>query len=679
MRAKLTASGPHTLISDYRNLGRGRAQELIGRVLDLTSGILARDPTQLEAQLLARLAPDDAEGLAAFLDQARVLLTCPALVSQLPTFTAPGSLIRLFEKHDDPVTGLHFEGHADTVTGLVVLCPERFISCSHDKTLRLWEAPAALQICCFEGHEGKVHAIARCDERRVASASEDKTIRIWDVATGEEVRRIEGHEDEVTCLATFGGRILSGSNDNTVRLWDAMTGAELRRFEGHKGAVTCVAFAGDHILSAAEDKTLRQWDPETGQQLRELATDQPFARSVRAIVVLDDRCAFTGGSDEGIVRVWDLSSGAELKRFDGIRYWANALCLLGARRLAIGTSGYCEIEVRDIDSGDRLFRGEPQATAIRSLAAPDEKHLLTSAWDATIRLWALEAGYDLKRFKLGGWVAGFLVLDEKELVSGSWNGSMTRWDRESGRELSRFEGHAGWVQCIVRLDERRIASCGSRDKLIKVWDVAGGAELRRLEGHDKGVCALARLDARRIASASLDKTVWVWDLETGDALACLTDHEGAVYDIAVLDAQHVVSASADQTLRLWNVGNAIEVRRITGHDDEVNSVAAIGPRIVVSVSDDRTMRVWDVETGDELRRITMTHVPYELAVIDAEHVVVAAADNTLRLWRLSTGKELARIEGDSGFGAVTVLPDGRTIAARDGVARLHLIDLHLPN
>ena len=124
------------------------------------------------------------------------------------------------------------------------------------------------------------------------------------------------------------------------------------------------------------------------------------------------------------------------------------------------------------------------------------------------------------------------MLDDKKLVSGSWNGSMTLWDRESERELLRFEGHDGWVQCIVQLDERRIASCGRGDKLIKVWDFATGAELLRLEGHEESIWGLATLDARRIASASFDKTLRVWDLDTGEALACLAGHEGAVYHIA---------------------------------------------------------------------------------------------------------------------------------------------------
>ena len=166
MRAKLLATSPQTLISDYRNLGQSRAQELIGGVLDLISGILARDSGQLPAQLIARLAPEDAEGLGVCLAQARDLVPCPALVPHRPTFAAPGAEIR------------RFEGHDDAVTGLVVLNPERFVSCSHDKTLRVWDLATAFELRRLEGHEGKVHSIVRLDERHVASASEDKTIRV---------------------------------------------------------------------------------------------------------------------------------------------------------------------------------------------------------------------------------------------------------------------------------------------------------------------------------------------------------------------------------------------------------------------------------------------------------------------------------------------------------------------
>ena len=57
LQAKLEATAsPQALVSDYQLYGVGDAQNLIGRTLRLTSGILARDARQLPAQVIGRLA-----------------------------------------------------------------------------------------------------------------------------------------------------------------------------------------------------------------------------------------------------------------------------------------------------------------------------------------------------------------------------------------------------------------------------------------------------------------------------------------------------------------------------------------------------------------------------------------------------------------------------------------------
>jgi hypothetical protein len=56
--AKLASTeNPQTLVADYQQHGIGEVQNLIGRTLQLISGILARDSRQLVPQLLGRLAP----------------------------------------------------------------------------------------------------------------------------------------------------------------------------------------------------------------------------------------------------------------------------------------------------------------------------------------------------------------------------------------------------------------------------------------------------------------------------------------------------------------------------------------------------------------------------------------------------------------------------------------------
>jgi WD40 repeat protein len=74
---------------------------------------------------------------------------------------------------------------------------------------------------------------------------------------------------------------------------------------------------GRRALSAASDKTLRLWDLETGAQLRRFEGHEGTVSSVR--VLTGGRHALSAASDKTL-RLWDLNIGAELARltFDAL-------------------------------------------------------------------------------------------------------------------------------------------------------------------------------------------------------------------------------------------------------------------------------------------------------------------------------------------------------------------------
>ena len=147
---------------------------------------------------------------------------------RLPAVSGPGALAA--DVHGPRRRGAPLRGPSRDRRGLAVLDADRFISCSHDKTLRLWGVESGAELRRFDGHEGPVFCLVRLDRHRVLSGSADKTIRLWDIETGRELRRFTGHEGGVTCLALSDGCVLSGgSEDKTLRLWDLDTGQELRR------------------------------------------------------------------------------------------------------------------------------------------------------------------------------------------------------------------------------------------------------------------------------------------------------------------------------------------------------------------------------------------------------------------------------------------------------------------
>jgi serine/threonine protein kinase len=291
---------------------------------------------------------------------------------------------------------------------------------------------------------------------------------------------------------------------------------------------------------------------------------------------------------------------------------------------------------------------------IRSVAlTPDNCHALSGGDDATVRLWDLTQGRELRRLSghTGPVMSVTVTADARRALSGSWDGTIRVWDLQTGKELRSISGQWKAIKSVAVSPDGRWALAGSDDKLLRVWDLERGTEVRQLAGHTELVQSGAFApDARSVLSGSDDGTVRLWDLQSAREIRRFEGHTDTVTSVALApDGRWAASGSSDHTVRFWDLESGRECRRLAGHTNWVNSLAisADGRRLLTGSGGeivngrfedgvDTTVRLWDTVNGIELCRLNGHRASVTSVALSADGCLAfsGSLDGTLRLWHL---------------------------------------------
>jgi hypothetical protein len=288
------------------------------------------------------------------------------------------------------------------------------------------------------------------------------------------VRRLRGHEGGVLSVAitTDARRLLSGGADGSVRLWDVEAEKELCCLRGHAGSVETVLFLGHSrfALSAGEDRTVRLWDLQSVEEVRYWPD-----RTNRSVAVSPDcRLALSGSTVDGMVRLWEVSTGRELRRFKGHMSWVHSVVFSADGHQALSASADGTVRLWDVDSGRELRRMQGHTELVwRAVFTAAGKHALSCGADCTVRLWDLRSGKEVCRFsKYTEPVLNAVCSpDGRFIVSGGDRGTVQPWEWKAERwhEWPPLAGHTDKVTSVIITADSRLVASASLDRTIALW------------------------------------------------------------------------------------------------------------------------------------------------------------------------------------------------------------------
>lgn len=423
----------------------------------------------------------------------------------------------------------------------------------------------------------------------LACGGADASIHLVETAGGREVRSLEGHRDKVAHLAfSPDGRLLaSASADRTIRLWKASTGREVRMLRGHEAGVASVAFSADGrvLASGGRDQTIRLWDVATGEERQKLAVagkNSPSAVIDRepgppvVLLALDGKTLIS--AHDFRLRVWDLSSGKEIRSFraGGLHEPGSMALSPDGKILAAAGPDSHRLEMWDLFSGRPLDPGEGMKSGLTYVRfSPDGRLLVTGACDDSVRVWEAATGRLVRRIEHVG--RSVFSSDGKLLITAGWDdGTLRLWDLATGAERTRVRAvHQSPIWWLAMApDGRSLAS--TADGRVCLWEVPTLRPIRTLGGGTKALITQGEFspDGKTLAMLSYEEhTVRLYDAGTGALLRELPPEPNLVGSFAISSDGRLLAVSGDRLVRLWDLDRGKEVGLLEGHGDLLDSVA----------------------------------------------------------------------------------------------------------
>ncbi|XP_045472295.1 pre-mRNA 3' end processing protein WDR33 isoform X2 [Harmonia axyridis] len=212
----------------------------------------------------------------------------------------------ILQAHDSPVRTMVWS-HNDSwmVTG------------DHAGYVKYWQSNMN-NVKMFQAHKEALRGISFSpSDTKFVTCSDDGTLRIWDFFRYQEEKILRGHGADVKCVHWHPQKslIVSGSKDNQqpIKLWDPKSGQSLATLHAHKLTVMDLKWNenGNWLITASRDHLLKLFDLRNlSQEVQTFRGHKKEASSVAWHPVHEG--LFASGGSDGSIMFWHVGADKEV-------------------------------------------------------------------------------------------------------------------------------------------------------------------------------------------------------------------------------------------------------------------------------------------------------------------------------------------------------------------------------
>lgn len=283
---------------------------------------------------------------------------------------------------------------------------------------------------------------------------------------------------------------------------------------------------------------------------------------VRCVAVEPGNEWFATGSNDRIIKIWDLGSGTLKLSLTGHISAVRGLAISSRQPYLFSCGEDKQVKCWDLEYNKVIRHYHGHLSGVYALALhPTIDILVTGGRDSSARIWDMRTKANIHT--LAGHTNTVASVQcqatEPQIITGSHDCTIRLWDIVAGKTRATLTHHKKSVRALLIHPKVNMFASGAPDN-IKQWKCPDGQFIQNLSGHSAIVNCLGINSDNVLVSGGDNGTLYFWDWRTGYNFQRLQapvqpgsiDSEGGIFACTFDQSScRLITAEADKTVKIF--------------------------------------------------------------------------------------------------------------------------------